>query len=193
MPDHLREQLRRIKMLAMDVDGVLASPQIVIGSSESGLFEIKQFCVHDGAATWAGRAGGLIQVVLSGRDSPALRQRLDRMKVDAAYLGEVNKLGPLALIKEEYDVTDAEIAYIGDDFLDIPIMERVGMPIAVADATPEMLKRASYVTKKKGGEGAVEETVRLILQAQDKWEAAVQEAVAHAYATPDMLGAGARY
>ncbi len=81
-------------------------PQIVLaGEIEgAGLLEIKEFCVHDGAATWAGSAAGLIQVVISGRDSAALRKRLDRMQIDAAFLGDVNKLRALERL-EDYDVT----------------------------------------------------------------------------------------
>jgi 3-deoxy-D-manno-octulosonate 8-phosphate phosphatase (KDO 8-P phosphatase) len=191
MRKELTERFRRVRMLAMDVDGVLASPQIVYAGSPDmdGLFEVKQFCVHDGAANWAGKAAGLIQVVMSGRDSLALRRRLDRMRIDAAYLGDVNKLLALARLKEDFDVTEDEIAYVGDDFLDLPVMERVGLPIAVADATIEMKKAAAYITQKRGGEGAIEEVVRLILQAQGKWDKAVRDAVKHAYAESDLLAA----
>jgi 3-deoxy-D-manno-octulosonate 8-phosphate phosphatase (KDO 8-P phosphatase) len=177
---------KRIKVLAMDVDGVLASPQIVLAGQTGveGIFEIKQFCVHDGAAMSAGRAAGLIQVVWSGRDSAALRERLERMQVDAAFLGDVNKLRALEQVTHQYGVKEEEIAYVGDDFLDLPIMKRVGLPIAVADATFEMKRAAHYVTEKKGGQGAVEEVIRLILQAQGKWDWAVQEAVKQAYASP---------
>lgn len=191
------DAFERVKLLAMDVDGVLASAGIVLaGEIEgNGLFEVKQFCVHDGAATWAGSAAGLIQVVISGRDSTALRRRLDRMQIDATFLGDVNKLRALERLTEQFDVTEDEIAYVGDDFLDLPIMRRVGLPIAVADATYEMKRAAHYVTEKKGGEGAVEEVVRLILQAQGKWEAAIEATLAQAYALPagSVFGVNGRH
>jgi 3-deoxy-D-manno-octulosonate 8-phosphate phosphatase (KDO 8-P phosphatase) len=191
MHDELTERFRRVKMLAMDVDGVLSSPQIVLAGNPDldKLFEVKQFCVHDGSANWAGKVAGLIQVVISGRDCPALRHRLQRMHIDAAYLGDLNKLHALAQLKEAFEVSDEEIAYVGDDFLDLPVMERVGLPIAVADATVEMKKVAAYITEKRGGEGAIEEVVRLILQAQGKWTWAVRETVKNAYAEPDLLAA----
>src|SRR3954454_10906999 len=191
MHEELTERFRRVRMLAMDVDGVLASPQIVLagGPDLDGLLEVKQFCVHDASANWAGNAAGLLQVVISGRDSDALRHRLQRMHIDAAYLGDVNKLHALAHLTEAFEVTEDEIAYVGDDFLDLPIMERVGLPIAVADATVEMKKAAAYVTEKRGGEGAIEEVVRLILQAQGKWTWAVRETVKNAYAESDLLAA----
>ena len=192
MPEHT-DAFKRVKLLAMDVDGVLASANIVLaGEIEGpGMFEVKQFCVHDGAATWAGNAAGLIQVVISGRDSTALRRRLGRMQLDATFLGDVNKLRALERITEDYDVTEEEIAYVGDDFLDLPIMRRVGLPIAVADATYEMKRAAQYVTEKKGGEGAIEEVIRVILQAQGKWDQAIEATLAQAYALPATPGFGA--
>ena len=183
MRDHLTARLKRIKMVLIDVDGVLASPQIVWAGQAGGrrLYEMKQFCVHDGAATWAAKAAGLMQIVVTGRDSAALRKRLERMQVDGVFAGDLNKLRVLERLKRKYKLTEDEIAYVGDDFLDLPIMERVGLPIAVRDATPEVKNVARYVTKKKGGEGAVEEVLRLILQAQGKWEWAIREAVRLAY------------
>jgi len=184
--DELADRLRRIKMLVTDVDGVLTRPHIILGGSGDGeLFEIKQFSVHDGAATLLARAGGLIHVVLSGRDSPALRRRLEEITVDAAYLGDVNKPRHLARLKEDYGVRDEEIAYIGDDFLDLPVMRQVGVPIAVADATPEMRAAAIHVTAHNGGDGALEEVIRLILTAQGKLEQAVEQAITQVYADSD--------
>jgi len=183
MRNHLVHRFKRIKMVLFDVDGVLASPQVIWAGQIGGrrLYEIKQFCVHDGAATWAAKAAGLIQIVISGRDSPALRKRLERMRVDGVFVDKLNKLLVLERLKRKYRVREEEIAYVGDDFLDLPIMDRVGLTIAVRDATPEVKRVARYVTKKKGGEGAVGEVLRLILQAQGKWQGAVQAAVRSAY------------
>ena len=83
--------------------------------------------------------------------------------------------------KRKYRVTDAQVAYLGDDFLALPIMRRVGLPMAVQDATPEVKRIARYVTKKKGGEGAVGEALRLILQAQGTWTRSVEATVSEAY------------
>ena len=170
-------------MNLIDVDGVLTKPQIIWAGQADGkrLYEIKEFCVHDGAATWAAKQAGLIQVVISGRDSLAVRKRIERMQVNELWVGDLNKLKALEALKKKYGVANGEIAYLGDDFLDLPIMERVGLPMAVQDATPEVKKVARYITRKKGGEGAVGEVLRLILKAQGKWERAVQEAVQAAY------------
>ena len=179
----LLARLKRVKMVLIDVDGVLARPRIIWAGQWEGkrLYEIKEFCVHDGAATWAARAAGLIQVVVSGRESLATRQRIRRMQVNELCAGNLNKLAVLDRLKRKYGVQDQEVAYMGDDFLDLPIMERVGMPIAVQDATPEVKRVARYVTAKAGGEGAVAEALRLILTAQDKWERGLQAAVRLAY------------
>ena len=179
----LRQQLKRIKMVLIDVDGVLARPQIIWAGQWQGeqLFEIKEFCVHDGSATWAARAAGLKLAVVSGRESLATRQRMAHMRVDELCLGDLNKLRVLERLKQKYGVNEEEMVYIGDDFLDLPIMRRVGIPIAVRDATPEVKRVARYITKMKGGEGAVGEVLRLVLQAQGKWAQAVETAVSSAY------------
>lgn len=183
MRNQLVSRLKRIKVILIDVDGVLTRPQIIWAGQLEGnrLYEIKEFCVHDGAATWAAKSAGLIQIVVSGRDSLALRKRMERMQIHGVYAGDLNKLRVLERIKRKYRVSDEEVAYIGDDFLDLPIMERVGLPIAVQDATPEVKRVARYVTKKRGGEGAVGEALRLILRAQRKWKRGVSEAVRSAY------------
>ena len=181
--NHLLRRLKRVRMVLIDVDGVLARSQIIWAGQANGrrLYEIKEFCVHDGSATWAARAAGLILVIVSGRDSLTVRRRLKNMKVDELYLGNLNKLQALEELKQKYGVRESEIAYIGDDFLDLPIMERVGMPIAVRDAMPEIKRIARYVTKMKGGEGAVGEALRLILGAQRKWSRAVTDTVRSIY------------
>ena len=183
MRNHLAPTLRRIRAVLIDVDGVLASRQITWAGQSEGrrLYEIKQFCVHDGAATWAAHAAGLVQAVLSGRDSAALRKRMERMRVDEVFAGDLNKLRALEILKRKYRVSESEMAYIGDDFLDLPIMERVGLPIAVSDATPDVKRVARYVTKQKGGEGAVAEVLRMILTAQGKWQRAIRQTVDQAY------------
>ena len=167
----------------IDVDGVLTKPSIIWAGSldGGGLHEIKEFCVHDGAASWAAKEAGLIRILVSGRDSEIVRQRAERMKVDGVYLNNLNKLRVLEELKKQYEVSDDEIAYIGDDFLDLPILQRVGFPFAVHDAVPEVKKAARVVTRKKGGEGAVAEALRLILTAQGKWKQGVFRAIEKAY------------
>jgi len=181
--NHLARKFKRVKMFLMDVDGVLARPQIIWAGQAGGkrLYEIKEFCVHDGSATWAAQAAGLILVVISGRDSLAIQKRIKRMKVNELCVGSLNKLKVLDVLKRKYKVSDDEIAYIGDDFLDLPIMERVGLPIAVRDATPEIKRVALFVTRAKGGEGAVGEALRVILKAQRKWDRGMRNVLQSAY------------
>lgn len=167
----------------IDVDGALAKPNIIWAGSfdGNGLHEIKEFCVHDGAASWAAKEAGLLRVLVSGRDSTVVRHRAERMKVDGIYLNNLNKLDVLKMVREKYHLLEEEIAYIGDDFLDLPILQRVGLPVAVSDAVPEVKRAARYVTRKKGGEGAVAETIRLILTSQGKWKEGYQKAIEKAY------------
>lgn len=179
----VKERLKKVKLLMIDVDGVLAKPNITWAGSlnGNGLHEIKEFCVHDGAASWAAKEAGLLRVLVSGRDSSVVRQRAERMKMDAVYLNNLNKLEILEEVKKKYGLSENEIAYIGDDFLDLPILEKVGFPMAVGDAVPEVKKAARYITRKKGGEGAVAEALRLILGAQGKWEKGYRQAIQKAY------------
>ena len=167
----------------IDVDGVLARSSIIWAGSlgGNGLHEIKEFCVHDGAASWAAKEAGLLRVLVSGRDSEVVRKRAERMKVDGVYLNTLNKLEILERVKEKHGLSEEEIAYIGDDFLDLPILKKVGFPIAVSDAVPEVKKVARYVTRKKGGEGAVAEALRLILTSQGKWKRGYERAIEEAY------------
>ena len=183
MDQRAKAQLRKIKLFMIDVDGVLARPSIIwAGSLEgNGLHEIKEFCVHDGAASWAAKEAGLLRVLVSGRDSPVVRQRAERMKVDGVYLNNLNKLEILEAVKKKYHLLDEEIAYIGDDFLDLPILQKVGFPVAVNDAVPEVKHVARYITRMKGGEGAVAETIRLILTSQRKWKEGYKKAIEKAY------------
>lgn len=183
MSQTLKERLKKVKLLMIDVDGVLAKPNITWAGSLNGggLHEIKEFCVHDGAASWAAKEAGLIRVLVSGRDSSVVRLRAERMKVDAVYLNNLNKLQILDQVKKKYRLSESEIAYIGDDFLDLPILKKVGFPIAVGDAVSEVKRVARYVTRKKGGEGAVSEAFRLILTAQGKWEKGYRQAIEKAY------------
>ncbi len=183
MKQGLRARLKKIKLFLIDVDGVLAKPSIIWAGSLNGegLHEIKEFCVHDGAASWAAKEAGLLRVLVSGRDSRVVKQRAEKMKVDGIYLNNLNKLKILDEVEKKHHLCDEEVAYIGDDFLDLPVLQRVGFPVAVSDAVPEVKKAARYVTRKKGGEGAVAETIRLILTAQKKWEKGYLRAIEKAY------------
>ena len=176
-------RFKKIRLLLIDVDGVLAKPQITWTANTTGktLYETKSFCVQDGSATWAAKEAGLIQVVISGRESKVVRKRMQRLSVDELCLGSLDKLKVLERLKKKYSVSNQEIAYIGDDFLDIPIFKKVGLGIAVSDASPEIKKVAHVSTQKRGGEGAVAEALRMILVAQKKWDLAIERTLRSIY------------
>lgn len=180
----LEERARKIKLLIMDTDGVLAKPFIIWSNDDLGrkkLFETKLFCVHDGSSCWVAREAGLKIVLVSGRASEAVYKRAGRMKIDEIHLDKMNKLEILEEMQKKHGLSKDEIAYIGDDFLDMPILTSVGLAIAVNDAVDEVRGVAHYVTKKNGGEGAVAEAIRFILRSQGKWERAMNGVIEDAY------------
>lgn len=178
---------KKVKALIVDTDGVLAKPFIIWSNDDIGkkrLFETKLFCVHDGSSCWAAKTAGLRVVLVSGRVSESVRKRASRMQIDDIYLDRLNKLDVLDEVKKKHGLSNEEIAYIGDDFLDLPILKSVGFAIAVNDAVEEVREVADYVTTKNGGEGAVAEAIRVILKAAGKWDKAVNDTLSEIYKKP---------
>lgn len=181
----LLEKVKKIKVLIVDTDGVLTKPFVIWSNDDLGkkkLFETRLFCLHDGSSCWAAKAGGLKIVLVSGRTSEAVHKRAKKIKIDEVYLDRINKLETLDEVISKNGVTRDEIAYMGDDFLDLPILKAVGLAIAVNDAAEEVKEVADYITKKNGGEGAVAEAIRIILKSQNKWDKAVSDVLEENYA-----------
>lgn len=151
----------------MDVDGVLTDGGIILGND--GL-EIKIFNVQDGMGITLAQKAGLKIGIITGRESEAVLRRAQELKLDQVSQGHFNKLAPYNKIKEKYGLLDEEIAYIGDDVLDLGILNRVGLSVAVANARQEVKACVDYVTIASGGKGAVREVIDLILKTQDKWD-----------------------
>lgn len=161
----------------MDVDGVLTNGSIWLLSMPDGTAsEIKGFSAYDGAGLKMAKACGLRTGVITGRDSPAVTRRARECEMEFVYQGRGEKLPAYEEILRKAGVTDAEVAYIGDDLPDLPILTRVGLAIAVANASPEVKKTAHFVTRRSGGEGAAREAVELILKVQGKWSEATRAA-----------------
>ncbi len=185
MDVRLQEKIEKIKILIIDTDGVMTKPFVIWSNDDFGkkrLFETRLFCLHDGSSCWAAKAGGLKIVLVSGRTSEAVHKRASKIRIDELYLDRINKLETLDEVISKNGVNRDEIAYMGDDFLDLPIMKAVGLAIAVNDAADEVKEVAHYVTKKNGGEGAVAEAIRLILKSQNKWDKAVRDVLEEHYA-----------
>jgi 3-deoxy-D-manno-octulosonate 8-phosphate phosphatase (KDO 8-P phosphatase) len=160
----------RIKLLLMDVDGVLTNGRLYnVPGPDGQMVETKGFDSQDGIGlqwlSWKGIKTG----VISGRQSPATAERARQCKMTYVYQGHIEKIPILEEILADARLDPSEVAYIGDDFTDTVIMHRVGLAIATANARPEVKREAHYVTQAAGGEGAVREVVELLLKAQERW------------------------
>ncbi|MBZ5556901.1 MAG: HAD hydrolase family protein [Acidobacteriia bacterium] len=157
----------RIKVILFDVDGVLTDGKVLLHAdgTESKVFDIK-----DGTAiVWAQRAG-LTVGFLSARLSAATAQRAAQLGVTLVRQGVAGKLDEYLKIVDELAIANEQIAYMGDDLLDLPVLGRVGLSAAPADAAEDVRARADWVSTRRGGDGAARELVELILRAQNAWD-----------------------
>jgi len=162
----------KIRLLLMDVDGVLTDGKLINvpdPANPGKVVETKGFDSQDGISlqwmSWKGIATGLI----SGRESPATAERARQCKFRYVYQGHIEKIPILEEIMADAGVAKEQVAYIGDDLTDVVVMHRVGLAIATANARPEVQAQAHYVTSAVGGGGAVREVVELIMKAQGYW------------------------
>lgn len=156
-----------IRMLVLDVDGVLTDGKIVF--TESGEL-IKAFHVQDGTGIKFWHRAGRQSAVISGRESSTVERRCRELGIEHVYQGMKDKTPALESLLARTKLDLRELAYVGDDLVDLPIMHRVGFPVAVANARPEVREAARYVTRARGGEGAVREVVELLLRRQGLWD-----------------------
>lgn len=161
------EQAKNIKLVILDVDGVMSDGRIVI--DDNGL-EQRNFDIKDGFGVVALQMTGIECAIITSKKSGAVRHRAEELKISRFYEGIKKKLEPYEQILEDKGIDDAEVCYVGDDLVDLKMMKRVGFPVAVADAVDEVREAAAYVTKARGGYGAVREVAELILKTQGKWE-----------------------
>ncbi|MEI8354538.1 MAG: phenylphosphate carboxylase subunit delta [Deltaproteobacteria bacterium] len=162
------EQIAGIRMLLMDVDGVLTDGRIIFDSNG---IESKFFNVKDGQGIKMVQRSGIEVGIISGRESQVVRNRAEELGISRVYLKVCDKLVPYREILADTGLLDRQIAYIGDDIIDIPILRRVGFAAAPADAVAEVHPFVHYVAKNGGGWGAVREVCDLLLKGQKKWEA----------------------
>jgi 3-deoxy-D-manno-octulosonate 8-phosphate phosphatase (KDO 8-P phosphatase) len=168
---------KKIRILLMDVDGVLTDGHVWLLSHRDGsASEIKGFSAYDGAGLKIARTAGLRTGIITGRESAAVAQRARECEIEFVYQGRAVKVAAYEEILRVTGVTDAEVAYVGDDLPDLGVMRRVGLAVAVANAAPEVKRTAHCVTTRSGGEGAVREVIELIVKSQGKWEKATREA-----------------
>jgi 3-deoxy-D-manno-octulosonate 8-phosphate phosphatase (KDO 8-P phosphatase) len=162
---------RHIRLVLTDCDGVLTDGSLHYssdGARERG--EINVFHIHDGLGLRLARSAGLKIGLISGRVSLPVAERARELGIDHVYQGVACKLEVYERIREAEKLSDAQIAYLGDDLPDLPPLRRAGLAIAVADAVSEVRQSAHVITQRRGGRGAVREAVELILKAQGQWE-----------------------
>ena len=167
----VQELASRIRLLLMDVDGVLTDGKLYnVPDAQGSMVETKGFDSQDGIAlqwlSWKGIKTG----VISGRVSPATETRAKQCKMSYVYQGHIEKIPILDEILKNSGISATDVAYIGDDLTDVVVMNRVGLGIATANARPEVKQCAAYVTERAGGNGAVREVVEILLKAQGHWE-----------------------
>lgn len=156
----LKRRAAAVRMLLLDVDGVMTDGGIILAGRD---LEVKRFDVQDGMAVTLARAAGLKVGILTGRDCEPVRRRAQELQIDELSQGHFWKEEGLDAILAKHGLTDAEVAYVGDDVLDIPVLRRVGLAIAVGNARPEVKAVAVHVTERFGGRGAVREVVDWLL------------------------------
>ena len=159
--------MKNIKLVIIDVDGVLTDGTIYIDSEGR---ETKAFNVLDGTGIAYLHRSGIKTAIISGRTCKSVIYRAKELDITDVYQGAKNKLDAYKEILKKHALRDEEICYIGDDLIDMPILYRVGFPVAVANATPFVKQHSAYVTKARGGCGAVREVAEKILKYQDKWD-----------------------
>jgi 3-deoxy-D-manno-octulosonate 8-phosphate phosphatase (KDO 8-P phosphatase) len=172
MNSELQERAARIKLLLMDCDGVLTDGRIWL--FENGE-EQKGFHTRDGLGIDLWHRAGFRSGIISGRTSIAVETRARTLGMSFVVQGHENKVRAFAETLAQAGVTNAEVAYIGDDLNDVPLMMQAGLGVAVADAAFETRERAHYLTKAAGGFGAVREVVELILKSQGRWDELIRK------------------
>jgi 3-deoxy-D-manno-octulosonate 8-phosphate phosphatase (KDO 8-P phosphatase) len=158
-------------MVVFDVDGVLTDGGIYLGATAAGeRVEMKRFEITDGLGVHLLRDAGIIVAIVTGRESDAVRLRAAELGIDECHQDAgAAKLPILEALLERHGLGWDEVAFLGDDLADLPVLERVGLPAAVANAVPEVRARARWVGRKRGGEGAAREFAEALLHARGEW------------------------
>lgn len=180
LPADLATRLAAVRLLAMDVDGVLTDGRIHWGDATGSgeLIELKSFDVKDGLGISVARAAGLPVAWITGRTSALVARRAHELRVEHLRQRVRDKAAALADLCRELQIPPGAAAFIGDDLNDLPAFETAGLRIAVADAAVEVRERADWITAASGGRGAVREAIEGILRARGEWEPAARRFLA---------------
>ncbi len=199
MTDSAEDRARRIKIILFDVDGVLTDGTIWVypmpvalpdGSVTTRLVEPKGFNAHDGAGMTLARLGGMKVGVITKRISETVALRARDLKMEFVYQGQAFKMLAVREIAEKEGVTLEEIAYVGDDVIDLPVMRECGFAVAVANAREQVKAEAHYVTPHEGGEGAGRDAIEFILAAKGLLEKCIEASIDESNPLPPSMDIG---
>ena len=163
------ERARRVKLLIVDIDGVMTDGRIVYSIYGD---ELKFFDVTDGFGISLLNRAGIKTAIITAKKSRIVKMRARDLKIAKAYQGFIDKLIPFDKLLKKFKIAAENICFIGDDLPDMPILRRVGFAVSVPNALDEVKAAAHYITSKAGGRGAVREVCDILLKSQDKWDEA---------------------
>ncbi|NOR19922.1 MAG: 3-deoxy-manno-octulosonate-8-phosphatase KdsC [Xanthomonadales bacterium] len=172
MDTALRERAAKIRMLVLDVDGVLTDGKLYFDHAGN---ESKAFNVRDGLGMKALQRCGIEVAVITGRECKAVTHRMKQLGIKHVYQGQVKKLNAFLELLELTGMDAQQVCFAGDDWIDLPVLSRVGLAVSVANGEERVKQQAHWITSSKGGYGAVREICNLILDAQDKQQSVVDE------------------
>lgn len=170
--ERLLERARGIRMLVLDVDGVLTDGRLYFDSQGN---EMKAFCTRDGLGIKTLQKAGIDIALITGRTSDIVRRRAEQLGISHLYQGRDDKLNAFHHLLQETGLEPVEVCYAGDDWIDIPVLDRVGLAVTVADADPVVKTRSHWITEQAGGRNAVREICDMILAAQGLDEQALRD------------------
>jgi len=194
-----QDRAQRIKIILFDVDGVLTNGQIWIipvpvvsldGAITSKMVEAKGFSAHDGAGVTLARLGGMKLGVITKRISETVAMRARDLKLEFVYQGQAFKMQAVREIMEKEGVSLEEIAYVGDDVIDLPVMRACGLAVAVANAREQVKAEAHYITPHRGGDGAGRDAIEFILGAKGVLEQCIAASIDESNPLPPSIDIG---
>lgn len=168
----IEERAKKIKLLMLDVDGVLTDGRLIYDNFGG---ELKCFNVQDGLGFSLLHASGIKAVIITAKRSKSVLRRAREMGIVKVYEGAWQKLEIYQRILKKFKLLDEDICFIGDDLIDVPILKRAGFAVAVANGANEAKDCAHYLTQREGGKGAVREVIELILKSQNLWDGLVEK------------------
>ena len=166
LEEDAKKRAGKIKLLILDVDGVLTDGRIVYGSYGD---ELKFFDVHDGFGVVLVKKAGIKTVIITAKKSKVVKIKAKELKIDRLYQNASDKLKVFNKVIKKFKVTPEEVCFIGDDLLDIPVLKKVGLAACVSNAVEEVKSYSHITTTKMGGRGAVREVCELLLKSQGRW------------------------